>query len=402
MWRSGQVNNDIIIRPTTIDNDNIYDFLNQSTVKELKQAALSKLKQPTDDAMKNIDYDSYQVIITFIDKESKTIIIEYDNDIFVAQKEYILNGCFVKVMADIYTTNINPRKKSILLPTKNHNSLYASTIHDSWCVETHPKHRGRKPYRKHLFGNVDKVRQLFCNIPFSLTAKIDLFQNSSNLEGQKAFKTLKTIGMTQEYQLVKRIGFNIGQPDTNTFQNQHIQVNIMNQNGWTALHYACYFGCKESVMSLLQNPDMNVNAKDEIGETLLHKLGNLDLPLYVKFQTVMEVLLENPNIRFHETNIHGETVIDKLSQVKDTLESLSFKLHNMDDHEYDNIGLPYTNEDHLTAVVAKRTDCQQMINLVEKKLMNERNHALSFLRLMNWGNTVKECVRKRTNEVLNL
>jgi hypothetical protein len=59
-------------------------------------------------------------------------------------------------------------------------------------------------------GHVDKLRQFFCNIPFALTANIELFQDCSNLEGQKAFKTLKTIGMTQEYQLLKSFRFNVG------------------------------------------------------------------------------------------------------------------------------------------------------------------------------------------------
>jgi hypothetical protein len=94
-----------------------------SAFDELKHVAISIAKEAINDR-NDQDVDvSYKVIFTYIDDKSKTVLIQSDSDIFIALKNFIKIG-YVKVSADVYTTNIQPKKQKVFLPVDNHENIY--------------------------------------------------------------------------------------------------------------------------------------------------------------------------------------------------------------------------------------------------------------------------------------
>jgi hypothetical protein len=406
------MNSSIIIKPSVISNG-VFDFYNKDAVKELKLKAVLLAIGTTSE----VTMDLYQVMLTYLDKDCKTISVEYDVDIIMAQKEYIMQG-YVDIMADIYTSNIDPKKRAVvLLPTKNHQFLYPRNEDpmEHICIQMFRYHRGKKVYQKLADGGVEEVRQVF-HYPFSITRNNNLFYSSAaNLYGRKGWKTMKTIGLTTEYQLVTRLCYKINQSNQYDYQAstqnpniQMIQVHIENQFGWTPLHYACYFGCQESVAQLVMNNDIDINAKDITNETPLHKIGNFDMgfgDFYSRVNdlpSVVNHLIKLPLICIHEKNNMGETVLDKLNQFMILLENHHVKEYNDLEHEYHN---DKQMMDHNIAdgFEHKKHECQEIVNLLEehqRKQLKQRNCTLSYLRnnMDNWGKKLKTRGDKRKNE----
>lgn len=100
-----------------------------------------------------------------------------------------------------------------------------------------------------------------------------------------------------------------------------IQVDVRDENGETALHHACSFGVDEAVEKLLQHPDVHVNECNNHNETPLHKEPNIDwfdsrrniiyAPVTNIGETrVIEPLLQHPFILINEINLYSQTPLD--------------------------------------------------------------------------------------------
>jgi hypothetical protein len=199
-------------------------------------------------------------------------------------------------------------------------------------------------------------------------------------------KSLKNLGLTQEYQFMNRTFFNIGERNDYEGRNSyHIQVNIENLGGGTPLHRACYFGCDEYVKTLLLNKNINVNAKDSLHETPLHKLCHVDFgkSSHYCFDVITNDLIRNPFLRISEQNSKGETVIDKLQNAIEEIQNCNFGWR----------------EDCVLMIEAKR-ECQNVIDILKVKLVENRKNQFLFLKnnLSEWGKTGKDRGVKRKIE----
>jgi hypothetical protein len=340
-----------------------------SAMDELKEFAISVAKESTNNLKMLDNENDLQVIFTFNDKNSKTNLIEGDQCIMLALKHFVTIGSFI-VSADVYTTKKQPGKKTIFLPIKDRFSHRPDPGQSYTQVHYSPNYGGRKLYSlDSISGESDTVNQLF-TIP--VTAY-------NELQHTKMSTVLKKFGLLQEYQFVTKVYLNIGERNEHDRRlPNHIQVNIRNLHGGTPLHRACYFGCHEYVKELLLKKNVDINAKDSLNETPMHKVSHLDFGDHAPYdyKDIVSDLIKNPFLKMNAQNSNGETIIDKLENTIVEIQNCNFGYR--EDIEY--------------TILPKQIriqEWQEIINTLHGHNVKNRTSQFLFLRnnLSDWGKT---------------
>jgi ankyrin repeat protein len=122
----------------------------------------------------------------------------------------------------------------------------------------------------------------------------------------------------------------------------YLVINMQDQSGWTPLYHACYRGFDQIVKVLLQHRNINVNARHQVDNSLIHMVTNHNrwmsrknqtirnipainytgnTPLHIACQCgrekVVEVLLQHRNVLAHAKNRNNETPLHMSLNVDD-------------------------------------------------------------------------------------
>lgn len=111
-----------------------------------------------------------------------------------------------------------------------------------------------------------------------------------------------------------------------------VDVNVADKDGWTALHYATYYGRTECVELLLEVPDIDVNKADKHGSTSLHEVA------YLGNTNCLTLLLESTDINVNTTDKNGATPLHIIAEkghtecVKLLLKAPDIEVNKKDNH----------------------------------------------------------------------
>lgn len=83
----------------------------------------------------------------------------------------------------------------------------------------------------------------------------------------------------------------------------HVNFNMQDIQGRTALIWAVGENMEEAVKILLQRPDLNVNLKDENGDTALHRA------IFFGYDNIVKLLLKAPGFDINAQNKRGQTAL---------------------------------------------------------------------------------------------
>lgn len=83
----------------------------------------------------------------------------------------------------------------------------------------------------------------------------------------------------------------------------HVNFNMQDIQGRTALIWAVGENMEEAVKILLQRPDLNVNLKDENGDTALHRA------IFFGYDNIVKLLLKAPDVDINAQNKRGQTAL---------------------------------------------------------------------------------------------